>query len=54
MIESWHKLEVTESPLIIDQYGKVGIPLESWQEILTGTEIFNFGVDNVMKNGLQE
>ena len=24
------------------------------QEILTGTEIFNFGVDNAMKNGLKE
>ena len=30
-IESWHKLEVAESPLIIDQYGKVGISLESWR-----------------------
>ena len=30
-IKSWHKLEVAKSPLIIDQYAKVGIVLESWQ-----------------------
>ena len=30
-IISWHKLEVAKSPLIIDQYAKVGIVLESWR-----------------------
>ena len=30
-IKSWHKLEVAKSPLIIDQYAKVGIVLESWR-----------------------